>query len=776
MAAVSKQHRLTRRALPLGIWLLVAMGCRTPAANSEDAADALPDVTSDVQLAALEVAIDIAIDATAAEVLTSVDVTTTDAVTALPDASTCVASYEFCDGVDNDCNGLTDEGYLGLTGKGWQPIGAPCGEGLVAAFGTIVCKNKQTAACNLSHYDLDVVLAPEDAKLSPLTAKGGFVDVSAQLPIGQIAVDVGTPTYVPPGSSPLALDVDGDGDVDLVWVDGMVDAQLWTQTAPWQFTVTPLYKNPQGVMAAAALMDGAKTQLLLGGQTIALLERDAAGQFVDVAAARGLTTPPGTQHIQHLLPADVNGDGLLDIVAGVFACSVLYPALYVWIDRGDGHFQESSLALGFDLHASVWANLFTDLDGNGLPALMVLTEGCEPHPGNGLYRQQALGTGGPLYQIQQMLPIFTAPSAPTSTPMGGCTADVNGDGVQDYLLSEIELRDYVNSGGDVQNMSESDPKIAGALSNHLLLSQPSGSRKQAGLQAGLWAPLSTTGVPMTSWTPIWSDLDHDGHLDLLLSHATEYLGWTSGKAGTMRPVFFRNDGQQHFDDASAAIALPKQHDGRAMVAADLDGDGDMDLALGGHGVAPQVLRNDIQHGGSDVRVQLTGHASNPWGLLAQIKLTTNTRTLTMEHNVQGTPQSMAMPLSHFALAAGEMPQKLTVLWPSGWQSQQPLTKPGMVKVVEPQLFALSTRWSPGGTTPVQVQATQFGPDGQPDGTAQCSIELAAGAQGKWQAPLTCQGATCTRTWLGTSATENGVDTLVIGCGGQTWHVRPRISY
>lgn len=733
-----------------------------------------PDAASD---ATSTVLIDATSDSFAQDTADVPGNATEDAAAAQADATTCVATVELCDGQDNDCDGATDEGFQGMSPQGPVPLGSPCGGG-----GVVVCVGPTEVGCSTGekdekgNVDFSAILAPANAAVSPLLAKGGFVDVSAQSALATLKVDLGAKTQVANGSVPLVLDVDGDNDLDLIWLDGQMTAHLWTQTAPWQFKTSVLYQAAFNLTAVAALSDGAQTRLLLSSHGFVLLERDVTGQFVDVAAARGLVVPAGTQALKHLLPADVNGDGLLDVVAGVFSCSVLYPALYVFVDRGDGHYREQAAQLGFNLPASVWASLQTDLDADGMPDLFMLTESCEPDPGVALWHQQALDSAGPPYQTEKLAPVFTAPGQANSSPMGAACADVNGDGLLDYLLSEIEVQSYVTGGGDLAKLDVTSQQLQASGSNAFLLSQPDGTRKLAGLQAGLWAPLSAGKGWMVAWTPIWSDLDHDGHVDLLLSHAPDYGAWTAGLAGTMRPVYFRNDGTQHFTDASAAFGLPAQHDGRTMLAADLDGDGDLDLVLGGQGVAARLLRNDILHQGSDVHVRLQGKLSNPWGLMARLQLQTNKRTILMEHSVQSVPSSMALPESHFALQPGELPQQLTVKWPSGWTSQQLLTKPGAVTVAEPALFTVSSRWSEAGATPVVVTAQQFDPTGAPMAKSQCAIELASGAKGQWQGPTLCSGATCTRTWQGNAQTQQGADAVIVGCGGKTWSVRPRIGY
>ncbi|MBM4345471.1 MAG: putative metal-binding motif-containing protein, partial [Deltaproteobacteria bacterium] len=604
-----------------------------------------------------------AIDVDGADASTATDLGPVDTVGA------CVAQPELCDGADNDCDGQTDEGFA------WQPPwpspSVEVGESCAMVFcpdGVVVCASLKSATCSTCPATIDdsVILAPPGSPKVPLVATGSFTDISSLLPLSSLQVDQGSPLTVPFGASGLPIDADGDGDLDVWWSDGVSLGVLWVQVAPWEFKAAPLATlvgKPSSVAAAPGPLG--PTLLLAGGGLVAL-ERQPAGEWKNVAAAVGLAYGINDAPLLHLLPADVNDDGTIDLVGSVFSCTPGKKALAVWLSRGAGGYIESAASLGLQVSASAWATLQTDYDDDGLQDLLVLTESCNPDPGVIFFRHQAIDGLGPTYAMKKSGPLFTAPGKPTGSPMGGAHADLNGDGVLDYLFSEIELGDFAKKGGDPKTLKATDPWLYGAVSNHLLLSQPDGSRKQAGFQAGVWAPLAKSGSLMVAWTPILTDLDHDGHIDILLSHGDDFGAWATADVGKMRPVAWRNDGTQQFVDASALWGLPAEHESRAMALGDLDGDGDDDLVLGGQAVPPRILRNDLAHKGADLRVELQGNTSNPWGLGARLHLKTNLRTIVHEHGVQAPSQTMQTPISHFALKPGEAALSLAVTWPSGW--------------------------------------------------------------------------------------------------------------
>ena len=148
----------------------------------------------------------------------------------------------------------------------------------------------------------------------------------------------------------------------------------------------------------------------------------------------------------------------------------------------------------------------------------------------------------------------------------------------------------VLASGDLNN--DSIPDMVSVAANKILI------------QFGGGKPAVALAIP-AGFTPsnVWLvDYDNDGWLDLL-------AGGTSLRA-------WRNAGQAGFQETTLLLGLDKLPAGRiqSLVAADLDGDCDTDLALAIEGVGLRILSNEGGNQNHQLKLRLAGHRSNASGL------------------------------------------------------------------------------------------------------------------------------------------------------------------
>jgi hypothetical protein len=146
------------------------------------------------------------------------------------------------------------------------------------------------------------------------------------------------------------------------------------------------------------------------------------------------------------------------------------------------------------------------------------------------------------------------------------SGDVNGDGLEDFFI-----------GGAFQQPGK------------IFLQQPNGSFIGKDLVTG-----TKNEEDMQS---ALFDADGDGDLDLLITSGSSEFDITSSY---YRPRLYLNDGKGNFSLDERAISALVRTPAKALAVADMDGDGDMDVFIGGRvllGAYPQsprsyILRND----------------------------------------------------------------------------------------------------------------------------------------------------------------------------------------
>ncbi len=172
---------------------------------------------------------------------------------------------------------------------------------------------------------------------------------------------------------------------------------------------------------------------------------------------------------------------------------------------------------------------------------------------------------------------------------------------------------------------------------------------------------------------LFLDVDLDGRLDLL-----ETNGHLEAEIATVDPSqSYRQPGQLFWNAGPAArqgfATLPAEAIGdlarpivgRGSAYADVDGDGDLDLALTQAGGPALLLRNDYVGGNHWLRVRLAGRAPNREALGAVVELSaggvTQRRTVMAARSYQSQSE---LPVT-FGLGGQQQVDSLVVLWPDG---------------------------------------------------------------------------------------------------------------
>ncbi len=332
-------------------------------------------------------------------------------------------------------------------------------------------------------------------------------------------------------------DFDGDGDLDLfVGFDGKPNR---------------LYRNDKGVFtdvaAAAGVADARPTRavawgdfdadgdpdLMVGftpspGASVLKLYRNDTGKFADVTAASGLVVATGAVRQPAWVDADADGD--LDLfVAYRDRANALY--------RNDaGKFTDVARAWGLaDARRTVGAVWFDyDEDGD-----LDLADANMDGDANGLYRND----DGKFTDVAESAGVAWGGRAPRHAGNGTvrvCAADVDADGRFDLFAANYGPLGFFSNRGK------------GAFED----------------RAAAWA----IAIDSRYDTCAFADIDHDGRLDL-------YVNGTVTGGASWQDSLFHNTGSAFADVTPPSIRRLQADHGAQW--ADVDGDGDLDLALTG---------------------------------------------------------------------------------------------------------------------------------------------------------------------------------------------------
>jgi len=316
---------------------------------------------------------------------------------------------------------------------------------------------------------------------------------------------------------------------------------------------------------------------------------------------------------------------------------------------------------------------FVDLNGDGAPDLYVAndfedTDELWINDGKGTFTRAS-------WRSQRQL---------SNAAMGFDVGDIDGDGKPDLFVLDMLANDSHRLKTQMPTHSPF-PKKPGddnlqlqQQRNTLFRNRGDGTFEEIGQYAGVTA----SGW---SWTTMFLDVDLDGRPDILVGtgHLWDIMDADvqerMAKAGPLpdwrllrwqfpalklKNVAWHNRGDLTFEDASAAWKFGVEPGiSHAMAAADLDGDGDLDVVVNRLGAPVQILRNDA--GARRVAIRLSAEAPNTQAVGARLELRAGTLPLqTRQITAGGLYLSHSDYLASFAMGDADS-ASLVVNWRDG---------------------------------------------------------------------------------------------------------------
>ena len=388
--------------------------------------------------------------------------------------------------------------------------------------------------------DLDLVCGNGADRLYLNDGAGRFTDATA--------------TRLPPQSGPTTAlvlgDVGGDGHLDLVG-NGFYQDRLYLNDGHGHFVDATTWRSQwlgeQPDLGSTVLVDvdgDGDLDAVQYGWYPGVEINDGLGNFVEATGA-------GMPVVATMIAlGDVDSDGDVDLVVanGALTCGWLQNGLY--LNDGTGTFADATAArlpLDRDLTTSV---VLGDVDGD-LDLDIVFgaiegsgTDGCPSQPAqNRLYLNDGRG----------FFTDATAARLPVAVESARALAlgDVDGDGDPDIVCGNTGL----SSGWPPSNPAQQD---------RIYLNDGTGTFTDG---TATRLPIERT----VTWNVTLGDVDGDGDLDLLCDQ------FDTGGASIGR--LFLNDGVGRFADVTNARLPGGVWTGGVL--ADADGDGDLDIVLGG---------------------------------------------------------------------------------------------------------------------------------------------------------------------------------------------------
>jgi hypothetical protein len=471
------------------------------------------------------------------------------------------------------------------------------------------------------------------------------------------------------GGGVAVLDIDGDGWPDLLFVNGT----NWQPTG--QRSRCRLYRNNRdgtfrdvsegsgldavdgyalGATVADYDNDGREDVFVTTVQGGRLFHNQGNGRFLDVTERAGIRNADFTVSAAWL---DYDRDGLPDLFIGNYvkwspelevscvhegvrgycgpdAYKPVAPRLYR--NLGGGRFTDVTASAGLD-HSNDKAMGIAVLDYNldGWPDVFVGSDRVPSrlyrNDGHGHFVDEGIGAG-----------VALSENGAARANMGVDAADYDRSGrphllVGNFLNEMLGL--YHNENGSV--FVDVAPR----------------------------SPVGRASLLSVTWSVFFVDYDLDGVLDIFAANGgtDESQGMDERARLSQPPLMLRGRGHGTFEDVTSTLgtSFNRPMMARGAAYADVDGDGDLDIAMATLAGPAVLLRNDGGNRNNWLRIRAVGSRSNRSALGAIVRVTSASGTQwQMVHSGSSYASQSELTLT-FGLGHDPRVTTIDVQWPSG---------------------------------------------------------------------------------------------------------------
>lgn len=489
------------------------------------------------------------------------------------------------------------------------------------------------------------------------------------------------------GSGGAMFDFDADGDLDIFLVDGGTIPESAAATEPESHWAGKLYRQEDpghfvDVTEASGLThrgygmgcavgdidnDGDLDLYLTTYGEDRLFSNQGNGTFTDITDQSGISNPRWGTAASFF---DYDLDGWLDLFVvnylDYFPGSIcedgrgrrdycgpqsfsgtvdkLYRNLGRDVESGAVRFSDETVARGLAARAGRGLGvLCRDFDGDRRPDVFVANDMQENilwmQQPDGNFRDEALLRGVAVNRLGE-------PEA----NMGVISDDLNRDGFFDLFVTHLT-----------------------GETNTLFSGDPSGVFSDTTARSGLGAP----SFPFTGFGVAAVDLQHDGHLDVVVVNGKVKRGPSTVAGGSANDHWYDyaepnqvylNDGRGQFvveDRLGESRFSSLLEVSRGLISGDIDNDGDIDLLVTNCGGVARLFRNDFPKQGHWLGVRAVDPELRRDALGARITVRAGDLVMTRELNPSSSYLSSNDPRVHFGLGAADHYDSVEVEWPHG---------------------------------------------------------------------------------------------------------------